>query len=177
MTFKQSKKFIPAVLGLDLSTTSTGWAYLSWNDPLALMPYGKIEAKQEDPDDRIDTITDILVKDVIKAYGIPAYLCLEQVNSFVNANTVRANNQLVGAIKRECRKLGVAPFEMNTSHAKKVFCGKFIGGVEGKELTVKKASELFGITFTMKSNDICDAIQVAYAYRQDLKGSEGSELK
>jgi Holliday junction resolvasome RuvABC endonuclease subunit len=167
-----SPKLQPApakiILGLDLATKITGWAYLSLGDPLTLLDCGTLESSA---DDYLTRWQEMLMQLdlVMEAHGSPCAVAIEHPNSPRNMETVR---QLVGIWAAVCVHLidrGYWPTEVNTKHAKLVFTGN---GRAEKRDTVAKANEIFAgqmeSPFKLKDNDKADAIQVAYTLRKEL---------
>ena len=103
--------------------------------------------------------------------GRPVAIAVEQPNSFRNGASTRILTGDFGALLYWIHINKMAGIEVNTTHAKKIFCG--VAG-KGKEPTIARANELYGLDLKFhrdpkkSDDDVADAIQVAYTLRHHL---------
>jgi Holliday junction resolvasome RuvABC endonuclease subunit len=107
--------------------------------------------------------------------GRPVVVAVEQPNSFRGGETTRQLCGGFGALMYWLHKNGLTGIDVNTAHAKKVFCGK---SLKGKQQTIDRANELYNLDLKYHrdpkktDDDVADAIQVAWALRSDLIESD-----
>lgn len=169
---KDGRPFQPWVLGLDISSHSTGWAFISVTEPVQLMKYGKIEMPffEQFLDKLEHMIAEIEKLPVL--HGLPAAVAIEEPICLNSGETTRLLAGLYACTSLNFKRAGLWPTPVNISTAKRSFVGK---GGGGKQPTVDTCNRLFGTTFTVKEhNDICDAIQAACVVRTELVSVEGS---
>lgn len=87
------------ILGIDSSTTSTGWAVIDtkFDNELRLIDYGVIKPKQDETIDRIIYISNEL-KEVLRNFR-PEFVVIEEMNVTRNMKTIRALSGLITAIE------------------------------------------------------------------------------
>lgn len=169
-------KPIDVILGVDLATYRTGLAVIEVAKPARLLHKARIVS----PSDRYVERLDLIINQVEKfmeefVMGRPVAVAIEQPNSFQNGETTRQLCGVYGALTYWLFKNDMTSIDVNTAHAKKVFCG---AGGGGKKQTLDRANELYGLSLkyhrdAVKSDDdISDAIQVAYCLRSDLIDSD-----
>ena len=141
------------VLGLDLSTTSTGYCIMEDNKILA---YGVIKPKKSlDVIDRTIYIENE-IKSIIKAKSVE-YVCIEDLVSFRNAYATKGLAGLLMHIQIELRKKDMLVITVRPTEWRK-------GIVKGKTRAEQKASgkeyvlEKYGLNV---GDDEADAILVA----------------
>jgi len=168
---------IPAILGIDFASKRTGVAMLSLKEPIDLISYKCIEASSDDDDLHRWAYTINAVSEfIVQCGGRPAAVAIEQPNSFRGGSTVRILCGGWGALMLWVFQHDMPPFDINTSHAKSVFCGKKPG--KGKQPTLDKANAMFGLDLKWHRDDkktddnISDAIQVAWVLRKELIESD-----
>jgi Holliday junction resolvasome RuvABC endonuclease subunit len=178
------------ILGLDLGTYSSGYSLLSFSDPVKLLRWGKFGAVNEDYMSRWGQAIlklDLVLQDLENHDLFPVAVAVEEPNYSRNMESVRQLCGLFGAI---CHRLlehwKVFPTQVNTAHAKKVFCGK--GGGD-KIVTINRCNSLFGLNLKFvkpsgtkhiigeSDDDVADAIQAAYTVRRELLELENSPFK
>lgn len=146
-----------AYLGLDPSTTSTGWAVISKQGEL--VGYGVVAPGKEMDD--IDKL--ILQKGTIdttvKAYGITHAMCEDQFMRN-NAKTLKQLVEVRTAVMMACTDNEVRLTILMPSAWRKITHGT---GKATKPMTRKWVNETFDKEFLAKENDITDAIGIAYA--------------
>jgi Holliday junction resolvasome RuvABC endonuclease subunit len=173
---------VDVVLGIDFGSYRTGVAVIEIAEPAKLLHRVRVVAPPDVDKEKdnfverwamtIDHIENFMVE-FLK--GRPAVVALEQPNSFRNGASTRMLTGGYGAVLYWCHINDITAFDVNTAHAKKVFCGKF---EKGKLPTITRANSLYGLDLKFHSNaaksddDVADAIQVAWALRQDLINSD-----
>ena len=87
------------ILGIDSSTTSTGWAVIDtkFDNELRLIDYGVIKPKQDETIDRIIKISNEL-KEVLRSFR-PEFVVIEEMNVTRNMKTIRALSGLITTIE------------------------------------------------------------------------------
>ena len=87
------------ILGIDSSTTSTGWAIIDtkFDNELRLIDYGVIKPKQDETIDRIIKISNEL-KEVLRSFR-PEFVVIEEMNVTRNMKTIRALSGLITTIE------------------------------------------------------------------------------
>ena len=87
------------ILGIDSSTTSTGWAIIDtkFDNELRLIDYGVIKPKQDETIDRIIYISNEL-KEVLRNFR-PEFVVIEEMNVTRNMKTIRALSGLITTIE------------------------------------------------------------------------------
>ena len=87
------------ILGIDSSTTSTGWAVIDtkFDNELRLIDYGVIKPKQDETIDRIIYISNEL-KEVLRNFR-PEFVVIEEMNVTRNMKTIRALSGLITTIE------------------------------------------------------------------------------
>ena len=87
------------ILGIDSSTTSTGWAVIDtkFDNELRLIDYGVIKPKQVETIDRIINISNEL-KEVLRNFR-PEFVVIEEMNVTRNMKTIRALSGLITTIE------------------------------------------------------------------------------
>ena len=170
---------IDVVMGVDLATYRTGLAAIEIGRNAKLVAHQRIVAPGETDFDNYLERWDLLIdqtqnfmEQVLK--GRPMAVAIEQPNSFRNGKTTRLLCGAFGVLLYWLNNNGMVGMEINTAHAKKVFCGKS----GGKKPTVARANELYGLNLKYSSNpeksedDVADAIQVAYTARYHLTAED-----
>lgn len=141
------------ILGLDTSTTSTGWCIMEDNIVLA---YGVIKPpKKFDVLDRIIYIEDE-IKALIKAKKVE-YVCIEDLVSFRNAFSTKGLAGLLMHIQIELRKRNILTILVRPSEWRKGIV-KGRTRAEQKESSIDYVRQEYGIE---ASDDEADAILVA----------------
>lgn len=160
------------VVGLDLGSYRTGVAVLGVAKGAKLLHKARVVAASDRTVERWDTTIATLEKFFEEfVMGRPVVVAVEQPNAFRNGATTRMLTGLFGAVLLWLHRNDITAVEVNTSHAKKVFCGK---SSAGKQPTIDRANELYGLSLKYHSrpekseDDVADAIQVAWALRHDL---------
>lgn len=172
----QDLPVVDVVLGVDLATYRTGLAVVEVGSGARLLHKARVVAAS----DRYVERWDITINQVEKfmeefIMGRPVVVAVEQPNSFQNGTTTRELCGVFGALMYWLHKQGITAIEVNTSHAKKVFCGK---SSAGKQPTIDRVNELYGLGLKFNKraeksdDDVADAIQVAHALRSDLIDSD-----
>lgn len=187
----------PCILGLDLDTYVSGYAFLSLANPVRLLSYGTVTVSALKKTEREDILIrwSFMAGNVLDVCRPSAPLikaiAIEEPNCFSNGETTRQLCGLFGIISHKLYQSGWFPTPVNTAHAKRVFCGK---GGGGKDITIQSANLMFGTRFrfdpkakakhrqrsevaeaaAFSDDDIADAIQAAFTLRKDLIETEGS---
>jgi Holliday junction resolvasome RuvABC endonuclease subunit len=170
------------ILGIDSSTHSTGWAIITVKEPVKLIAYGKITSDKEEVLLRWQDMV-LGLDDVLKVWGKPDAVAIEEPNSFRGGEVTRSLTGLFGIVVYHLFSThGLWATQINTSHSKSVFCGKGVG--KGKEPTIARANQLFGLNLVyykpgtknsaLSDDDIADAIQQSFTLRKDLLETVGS---
>ena len=150
------------VLGIDTSTSCTGWCVMEHKNSInTIIAFGKIQPKKDL--NYLEKYKIILVglRKIVKQYKIEK-IAMEQPNSSRNMKVTRILCGLYGLLTYMFFHLdGIIVVDINTIHAKKVFTG--IGKAQ-KIDTINKANELFNLKLAEDDNDIADAIQIAFTY-------------
>lgn len=148
------------VLGLDTSTTSTGWCVMENGKVLA---YGAIKPPKElDSIDRIIYI-ESYVKELIKAKKVE-YVAIEELVSFRNAKITRVLQGLISHLEIELRKRDILTILVKPSEWRS---GKIKGRKreELKRACIEYARDVYGIEV---GDDEADAILIA-RYADELE--------
>ena len=167
---------VDVVMGIDLGTYRSGLAALEIGRNAKLVAHERVVAPGEVDynnyierwDLMIDQVQSFMVQ-VLK--GRPMAVGVEQPNSFRNGNTTRLLTGGFGVLMYWLHQQGLFGMEINTGHAKKVFCGK---GGGNKIPTLDRANEMYDLNLKFhrdakkSDDDISDAIQVAYTARYHL---------
>ncbi len=172
----KSLPVVDVVVGIDLGSYRTGISAIEVAKPARLLHKGRIVAAS----DRFVERWDLTVNQIEKfleefVMGRPVVVAVEQPNSFRNGETTRLLTGLFGVVMHWCHKNDLTAIDVNTSHAKKVFCGK---SEKGKQPTIDRANSLYGLDLKFhrdpakSDDDVADAIQVAYCLRSDLIDSD-----
>jgi Holliday junction resolvasome RuvABC endonuclease subunit len=168
----QDLKTVDYVLGIDLGSYRTGLAAIEVGKEARLVNRARVVVEGKDYVDRwAKTIVQIEKFMTEFLMGRPVAIAIEQPNSGRNMQSTRELTGGFGAVLYWLHQNGMSAIDVNTSHAKKVFCGK---GGGGKQQTIDRANELYGLELKYHSNpektddDVADAIQVAYTLRVEL---------
>lgn len=153
------------VLGIDASTTATGFAVL---DDGELIHCGLIKPKSDDWRYRVKEITRVL-EEIIEEYH-PSTIMLEDVPlESKNVQTLYKLSVLQGYISKMCDEESVdLCLQTPTKWRQKL--GMFDGTKEGKKREVLKlkavqmANNMFELELKKTHDDIAEAILVGYSY-------------
>lgn len=149
------------ILGIDSSTTSTGWAVIDtkFDNELRLIDYGVIKPKQVETIDRIINISNEL-KEVLRNFR-PEFVVIEEMNVTRNMKTIRALSGLITTIEVMLRNRQALYVKMTPSEWRKKIGIKCKNNRE----TLKKASVdyVFEKYNENVSDDEADAICIAEA--------------
>lgn len=149
------------ILGIDSSTTSTGWAVIDtkFNDELRLVDYGSIKPPKVETIDRIIYISREL-KQMLHDFK-PELIVIEEVNVTRNMNTIRALVGLLTEIEVMLRKRQALYVKMTPSEWRKKV------GIKCKndrEMLKKASIEYVREKYNEKvTDDEADAICIAEA--------------
>lgn len=149
------------ILGIDSSTTSTGWAVIDtkFDNELRLIDYGVIKPKQVETIDRIINISNEL-KEVLRNFR-PEFVVIEEMNVTRNMKTIRALSGLLTEIEVMLRNRQALYVKMTPSEWRKKVGIKCKNDRE----TLKKASVDYAFEKYNEnvSDDEADAICIAEA--------------
>ena len=149
------------ILGIDSSTTSTGWAVIDtkFDNELRLIDYGVIKPKQVETIDRIINISNEL-KEVLRNFR-PEFVVIEEMNVTRNMKTIRALSGLLTEIEVMLRNRQALYVKMTPSEWRK----KIEIKCKNNRETLKKASVdyVFEKYNENVSDDEADAICIAEA--------------
>lgn len=178
----------PYVLGLDVSTTCTGWALISL-DPLVAprLFFGKIMPPPSTSKRRVSWYerADFIYSHLPQALGDIAVcaICLEELNSFRGGEVTRQLAGInMGVRFLMWKKYGVEPTAMDTTTIKKAFTGS---GKAEKQHMVAAANKIYGLQLRypttesqqrnkeINDEDQADAIACAHVFIKE----SGEELR
>ena len=166
------------ILGLDISSTATGWAVI--NEARELVDYGLIKPKGE-PYDRLQFTKTALIK--ILVIEKPDYICIEDMIAFRNGLTTKLLNAFSGVCGLAAFEFNGRPPRMIASSSIKAFLGvnpRAIKRTGGDSLAVKEAvytavNNIYKLDIHpadprfKNRHDISDAIGAALKYYEELK--------
>lgn len=161
------------VLGIDSSTTCTGWAIFDTKKD-KLLSYGKIT-----PDKKMDYTVRIFemakhIYDIIDKNNIK-YLKYEE--AFSRSRNVKKQENLIGMIIFVCFELGVAFEAIHPSKINKLWgipTKKKERPKSKKELTIDAVNFVFNAGLGKKDDDIADAISFSFVETDSQKAYEES---
>lgn len=171
------KKTSPIIIGIDSSTTCTGYAVLQKEKgKYKLIKYGKIippaiQSKTHPKGISYLKVCEAIYSELEKVVGNcgsdNVTIVFEQPNSFRNGDTTRKLCGLYGILRYMVSiRFGIEPLEANTKTVKSVVCGN---GNADKKAMVDTINKMYGLKlkFSTSQNkeksddDISDAIGVA----------------
>jgi len=161
------------ILGLDISTKSTGWAIFDDKEKIA---YGCVSATSTNVYNRIDKITKE-IEEVVNQYHPTAVIAEEPEPAFVknNIDVYRKLTFAHGAIGGMLNRHKLSMNLCSSSHWRKLVgikTGRGITRAQLKPEDIKKANELFHLN--TKNDDIADAVLIAYSYAIENSSIFGS---
>lgn len=162
------------ILGLDISTKSTGWAIF---EDTKLVDYGCASASSTNVYDRIDKIVNEL-RAVVEEYHPTSVIAEEPEPAFVknNIDVYRKLTFAHGAIGAMLNKHKLSMQLCSSSHWRKavgIKTGRGITRAQLKPADIAKANELFDLN--NKNDDIADAILIAYSFALEQGSFFGSK--
>ncbi len=173
------KKTSPIVIGIDSSTTCTGYAVMKKEkDVYKLINYGKIIPPEDLTYLKICEYIYTQLEKVISEYSTrkaEVVVVIEQPNSFRNGSVTRMLCGLYGIVRfMIMMRFGLEPVEANTKTVKKVVCDNgnadkeemivFVNRLYNLKLVFSKATKKGKPDKTKTDDDIADAIGVATYY-------------
>ena len=176
------------VLGLDISTTCTGWALLELETG-DLAKYGKIiTADEENIFEQARKIQKDLYKETM-GFAV-VVVGVEQLNSFRNGSITRALCGISYIVQDYIYKYwGIFPNQINTGTAKSVFTRgyKTWKGAAKKPDVLAVANARYGLNLKFIApnkkkggngdDDISDATSIAFALREEVGEDLLSQIK
>jgi len=155
------------VLGLDPGIDRLGWAVLSDTDEgIELGHYGLVTTdKTKDSTFRLGEIAADLRKLITTHH--PDTLCIESLFFSVNAKTAMLIAEVRGVLKATAAGQKVSVRELHPMQLKK----KLLGTGKGTKKQMQAAMKsLFGLDGKFKTDDVADAIAIAYIGLLEAKG-------
>jgi len=166
---KRATRKSKVVIGIDSSTSCTGYAVLSAGKSLKILDYGKIiPDKDLEYLEKCQFITEELDK-ILSDYGKIQAIAIEQPNTSRNMAGTRVLCGLYGIIRYMIYlRFSIVPTEINTKTLK----AAVIHGNASKKDIVNAINKRFGTKFVFSTSnnknktddDVCDAIGAAYTY-------------
>lgn len=144
------------IIGIDPSTVATGWCIM---DDEKLTAYGEIKCNREWTTGRKMRTIFTGLSDVISKHRPSVMVCEKQFQGKF-ASAVMAVSQVRGVVELVADVNGIEVVTIAPAHHKKIFVGT---GKATKKMSVAKAQEIYHIN--TKSNNVADAISLAYTYR------------
>jgi Holliday junction resolvasome RuvABC endonuclease subunit len=177
-----------ALLGLDVSTTCTGWAFIDLSNG-GLISYGKIEPLKDNYWDRV-IVTVNSIRELFKTPDMQiAGVGIEQLNWFRNAESARQLAGISGVVQYVLRQSeNIIVNELNTSMVSAAFRKGVIMDpkLPKKAKTVAAANARFGLNLKFKDrpvkgrkvsdDDMADAIAVAFTLYREIGEDLRSQL-
>lgn len=165
------KKISPIIIGIDSSTTCTGYAVMKKDKKeYKLIKYGKVIPPKEIGYLRTCEYIYNELEKVISGCDQEVVVILEQPNSFRNGDTTRKLCGLYEIIRfMVMLRFGIEPLEANTKTVKKVVCEN--GNADKKEM-VETINRLYNLNLVFSTSqnkektddDIADAVGITTYY-------------
>lgn len=153
------------VLGLDASTSATGWSILTDGE---LIECGLVKPKSGDWRERIKIIRDE-IKDIIQKYGVESVYMEDVPLEQKNINTLYKLSVLQGWLCSLFDSLNIK-VEMQTPVQWRSKLQMFDGTNQGKqrkhmkEKAVEMANSMFDLELKKSHDDIAEAILIGYSH-------------
>lgn len=150
------------ILGIDPSTVNSGWALMQGDKVIV---YGAISPPKKLSEEKKIMYTYNELISLIHKYKPDQIACEDQYGR-LNTKTLKVLSRLVGGIMLACAEHDTPITLIYPSHVKKVFTGR---GNASKQDMVEKAKKFI---HKEVSDDIADAVAVAYTFLEDNKQKE-----
>lgn len=158
------------ILGIDTSTTSTGWSIVSLSGKV--IDFGKIAPKEELTYlEKCQYISGELIKITQAHRSCIRYIAMEQPNSFRGGEITRMLCGLFGIVRYVLyTETGIVAHEINTKHNKSVVSGN---GSADKEEMIKAINNITNLKLQynkkkeLSDDDIADAIGICITFIKD----------
>ena len=144
-------------MGLDLSTSETGWSLLYFDGDTFQIQYGTIKTNRKFTDFQKQDYIIQSVFEIIRDFN-PAIICIE--DTFCNARNFKTSKKLIalgGIVRYSLDTCGITYIDVPPTTLKKYLTDK---GNASKQMMKDEVSKTLGIE--IKNDNVADAIALAF---------------